>query len=488
MISFTGHRSNWIRDIGSLSALRMSEYLLPLITLPIVVRVLGPETYGKWVYVQVLVSFFSLAANPGLISYGQQQISAHREKARELVPSISSFRFGLGLLTYATLVGVLVFLKPDATTQWLILLFGLTLIIGPLSSVDWLFAGLQRFDRVALLQVIFQVIFTGGIIFFLRRGDLVWILPVLVLTGNIIVGFLSWHWLEKEGIKFRMCFMPREWWHISQVSFYYGFASTMVLIYNKADHMILSWLKGDYTLGQYAACYRLMGALMGFVLVGTSVFVPRAAEVSSKTPERFCFLLRKGLLMITAISLPVAAGAFCLSNSMITLILGPKYLESEGIFCALALVIPFGVSASFFCGSLLFATGHHRQYATAATIGAIINMVFNLLLIPSMGALGAALATLFAQGAVTGAAIYMGRQYLNKVLNRSLLHPVAAAFCMLLLLTIISAFGWNIVVMIAIGALSYVLILWIFDRMDGRELSNLLLSSIRIRNLPTSQP
>jgi O-antigen/teichoic acid export membrane protein len=259
----------------------------------------------------------------------------------------------------------------------------------------------------------------------------------------------------------------------------------MALIYNKADHMILSWLKGDYTLGQYAACYRLMGALMGFVLIGTAVFIPRAAEVSSKTPERFSLLLHKGLLMITVISLPVSAGAFCLSNSIVSLILGPKYLESEWIFRALTLVIPFGVSASFFCGSLLFATGHQRQYARAAMIGAIINMVFNVLLIPSMGALGAAVATISAQGVVTGAAIYMGRQYLDKVFSRSLLHPIVASIAMVLTLTVVFPFGSNVILRFICGSLTYIITLWILDTRDGQELRGLLLSSILPRKAPS---
>src|SRR4030042_5288221 len=104
MTSHTSGRSNWLKNIGSLSALRMIEYVLPLITFPIVVRCLGPEIYGKWVYAQVLVSFFALGANLGLISYGQREIAAHGEMTKELVPSILSMRLCLSLITYGVLV------------------------------------------------------------------------------------------------------------------------------------------------------------------------------------------------------------------------------------------------------------------------------------------------------------------------------------------------------------------------------------------------
>jgi len=262
-----------------------------------------------------------------------------------------------------------------------------------------------------------------------------------------------------------------------RVSLLYSFASLMSLIYFKADHLILAWLKGDYVLGQYGAYYRLMGALMGFVLIGTSVFVPHAAAVVSKTPERFGSVLHKGLLMMAVVSLPVAAGGFLFFSEIVSLVLGQQYVDSANIFRVLVLIIPLGVSSSFFAGSLLFAPGHHRQYAVAVTLGAAVNMLFNILLIPPMGAMGAAIATAFAQATVAGAALYMGRRYLNKVFSQSLLHPVVATVAMLLALTVVFPFGFNIVVRFISGSFVYAFTLWVLDRKNGQELSNLLLAS-----------
>jgi PST family polysaccharide transporter len=481
-------QKSWLKNIGSLSVLRLCEYLLPLVTFPIVVRVLGPETYGKWVYAQTVVGFYSLASGLGLMSYGPREIAAHPEKAGKLVSSILSLRVCLSLMTYAILIGSLVFLRPDNVTGLLITLLGLNLVISSLCSLNWIFTGFQRFNKMASLEVFSQIIFVGGTILFLRRSDTVWVLPVLVCAGGISAGMLGWRYLKKEGINVGLSIVPRQWWGILKFSLYYSFASFMSLIYSKADHLILSWMKGDYVLGQYGACYRLMGALMGFVLVVPSVFGFYAVSVYAKTPERFGQLLHKGLLALTAICLPIALGSFSLSHDIIALIIGREYLESVDTFRVLLLVIPLGVSSSFFAGSLLYAPGHHRKYATAVTVGAIANMLFNVLLIPSMGAMGAAVATVFAQASVTGAALYIGRQYLPKVFNRSVLHPVAAGLCMVLVLTMIAGCGLHMVVKIVIGALIYILTLWILDRRDGRELSALVFSHIQIRDLPSVAP
>jgi len=484
MNNSTQYGGHWLKNVGYLSILRMVEYVLPLVTFPIVVRVLGPEIYGKWVYAQVLVSFFALGANLGLIPYGQREIAAHREMTQELLQSILSLRLFLSLITYGLLVVSLLFFRPDGTTVLLILLFGLTLIINAVFSLDWIFMGFQRFDRLSILQSISQAVVVIGIIMLLHDANTVWVLPILVCGATLLAGFCGWRWLKREGVRFEIRFTPEKWPAILRISLYYSFASFMSLIYSKVDHLMLSWMKGDYVLGQYGAYYRLMGALMGFVLIGTSIFVPHAAAVISKTPERFGSVLHKGLLVMAVVSLPVAAGGFLFSGEIVSLVLGQQYIESESIFRVLVLIIPLGVSSSFFAGSLLFAPGHHRQYAVAVTLGATVNMLFNILLIPSMGGMGAAIATAFAQASVAGAALYLGRHYLDKVFNRSLLHPIAACAVMVLALTVIVPFGNNVVLRFLCGSLIYAITLWILDRRDGRELQELWLSSTPFRKVP----
>ena len=484
MNNVTQHSGHWFKNIGCLSVLRVVEYVLPLVTFPIIVRVLGPDIYGKWIYTQVFVSIFALGANLGLISYGQREIAAHDEMTKELMPTILSLRLCLSLITYGVLVVSLVFLRPDRITLLLTLLLGLTLIANALFSLEWVFTGLQRFDRLSILQSMSQAVMVIGIIALLHDARAVWVLPILVCGATLLSGLWGWRWLRREGIRFEICFNPDKWRTILRISLYYSVASFMSLIYNKVDHLILSWMKGDYVLGQYGAYYRVMGALMGFLLIGTSVFAPHAAAVSSRTPERFGAVVHKGVLVMTVVSLPLVAGSFLFSSELVSLVLGQKYIESENVFRVLTLVIPLGVSSSFFAGSLLFAPGHHRQYAVAVTLGAGVNMLFNILLIPTMGAMGAALATAFAQGTVTVAALYMGRHYLGKVFNRSLLHPVGASIVMVLTLTLIFPSGSNTVFRVTAGSLMYAITLWTLDRRDGQELRELLLSFILPRKVP----
>jgi O-antigen/teichoic acid export membrane protein len=187
-------------------------------------------------------------------------------------------------------------------------------------------------------------------------------------------------------------------------------------------------------------------------------------------------VIRKGLLVLMAISLPVAVAAIVLSRDIVLLILGEQYGGSTNLFRVLATIIPLGAFSSFFAGTLLFASGHHRRYAFTVSMGAIVNMIGNLFLIPSWGGMGAAIATALAQGTVALCAIYLGRQYLSRVFSRSLLHSFAATAALYALLSVSGESPF--VLRLLAGGGIYFLVLWVLDRKDGRELSHLLGNSV----------
>jgi O-antigen/teichoic acid export membrane protein len=465
----------WVKNIGSMAVIQLCGYLLPLATFPIVVRVLGPEIYGKWVYAQTVVGLFGFLANPGLKNYGLRQVAAQREGAGELILHLLSLNLVLGAITYGILAASMLVFQADGSNRQLILLFGITIFLNALFNLDWVFSGFQRFDRMAVWHLVSQGVFAGGIIFLLRRPEKVWILPILASCGILLAGLWGWRWMSREGIRFRVRFCPGKWWQILRVSFFYGLASAMAWVFQRGDHLMLAWIKGDAALGEYAASYRVMGALMGFVLIGTSVFVPYAAAVSTQGPEKFGPILRKGLLMLTSISIPIAVGAAFLGNEIATLVIGSAYPGSGLIFQALTVVIPLGVFSSFFVNSLLFAPGHHRQYAVTVTLAAGVNMLFNVLLIPPWGAFGAAVATAAAHLTLIVVAARLGRRYLEKVFSRALWHPFGASAAMVLALAILGHLGVHIFIRFVLGGATYVIFLWALDRRAGRELSTLLI-------------
>jgi len=450
--------------------------LLTLLTLPLIVRVLGPSVYGKWVYAQTMVGFFALLANPGLTVYGLRQLGAHPEEAGSVVPRVISLMVAFGTVSYLLLCAITLLTTRDQETAFLMMLYGVVLIGGAFFSLEWALNGLLRFDLSALFSMISSAVYAGGVFLLLRRQDQVWVLPVVSIAGSAVGGALGWRWLRRSGVRLRPLTDVRGGASILGISTFYFVSTLMSMLYNKADHLMLSWVRGDDALGQYGASYKLMGAVMGIILSLLAVLVPYAARASSESPERFRSLLRKGTLALAALSLPLATGGSLLAPEIAALVLGPAFKSAGEIFRLLAWNIPCGVFASFFAGSLLYATGHHRRYVFVTGAAAAVNILLNLALIPIMGATGAAITTILAQLTVVATSCYLGRQYMRNVISRSLVHPVLACAVMAGGLSLLTPLGLPVIATVAAGTGVYLTCLMALDRADGRELLAILAS------------
>lgn len=430
--------------------------------------------FGKWAYAQTLVAFFTIFGNLGLTVYGQRQVAADKEGRSEFIPLLVSFRFFLGILSYILLLLSIFFLDTETVTAKLIAIFGLTMITSAVCNLEWIFVGLQKFQIITFLQITSQLIYVAGIIFFLRTADRVYLLPGLILMGGMVSGVIGWRWLKKASLSLSIKFEPKKWLSILHISFYFFLSSLMSMIYNKADHLMLSWMKGDYALGQYAACYTLVGAAMGLVLVGQVVLAPLSTSIFSEQQDKLQSVLKRGFYLLTVFALPMAVGSAILANQLVSLILGQKYIESAFLFRLLCLVIPAGIGASFFAGTVLITLGLYRQYLIAVLCGAVLNIVLNIFFIPAFGGLGAAITTALSQLAVAVSAGYMGRKYISGVIDIDLTSPLFSSVFMSVCLILLGFLTRGLIPLVIAGIVTYFIMLYCAERWIGGSFYSVL--------------
>lgn len=162
-------RSPTMRNLFYLYAVQAANYLFPLITLPYLARILGPEGFGKLALAQALLQYLYL-----VLEYGFQ-FTATREVARS-----RGNRTELGAIVAGVLHARACFFSPCALgvgMGWAIpLLRGDTpLILGALLGAIgqgfnplWFFQGLERMGRVALLELVVRGGTTLGVFLLVR--------------------------------------------------------------------------------------------------------------------------------------------------------------------------------------------------------------------------------------------------------------------------------------------------------------------------------
>ncbi|MCB0803328.1 MAG: polysaccharide biosynthesis C-terminal domain-containing protein [Flavobacteriales bacterium] len=188
-------------------------------------------------------------------------------------------------------------------------------------------------------------------------------------------------------------------------AFQYGFfiqsASIFQLLNYRISYFILDLYSGRASLGLYSAGVQLSEALL---LPGKSIAVVQYARISKKKNEayaqRITLLFMKLSILLTGIGTFVL---LLLPSSFLTWLLGDSFFQIKSTIFAMSLGI-IALSAEIILSHYFSGTGRQKKNSTSSFIGLSLTLIFAYLLIPTYGAVGAALTSSIA---FSGMLIYL---------------------------------------------------------------------------------
>lgn len=371
----------------------ISSLVFPLLTFSYAARVLNPEVMGKVTYARTLANYFIVIAMLGVNLYGVREVAKVRNVKAELtktVQEICSINIVMMMVMLSLYLLLTFSIGAFSDRRNILLVFAVLLFIKPI-GMDWLFGGLEEYTYIAKRTVFVQVLSLIIMILVVKTPeDAIFYAMILVVSesgANIFNLFRSRKFLEhKKAPKLEI----RK--HIKPMLFFFGTVISSQ-IYSDIDSLMLGTFVGDRVVGLYSAATKLCGAIFNVLVSVCVVVYARVTYYRSFDEKKSLELTEKTFNYLMIFAIPVTVGLELLSKETILLFCGKEYLAAAVTSQIIVPQILIYAIIAFLEYLVLNPLGKEKLVFIATCVGAVCNVIGNMVLIPQFEERGAAIAT-----------------------------------------------------------------------------------------------
>ena len=435
----------------------------PLITIPFLSRSLGAEGIGAYSYAFALTNYFTLVATLGCDVYGRREISYVKNSLIDRSKKFWSIQIIKTICTLLVSIFYIAFSLNNANKVLLLILM-FHLINVPL-NIGWFYQGTEKFKKITIRTIFLKLAELLFVVFCIHsKGDL-----IKYTFGSSFINFLTFFvlWLDiKNDIRFEKVTLKEIKFDLKNcLQFFLPAIATSV--YTLLDKTMLGILTGSYTEnGYYEQAQKINIVLLRIVLSLGLVLLPQIAsafkEGNKKQVNEF---INKSGKYVFFISLPLALGLICISDNFVPWFFGNGYNKVSELLKLSGFILIMQGLDDVFGMQYLVNVGKQKQYIISLFSGAIMNFIFNLILIPKLASAGAIIASFLGELVIVLIQMYYVKDSINlKRFFKQSKNYVIASLAMLIIIPLnnyIKVPILNTVIIIGLSMVIYFITLFI---------------------------
>lgn len=400
--------------------LNLSNILFPLISFPYVTRVLSVDGIGVVNFYNTLGSYAVMIAGLGISTYGIRACAMRRDNSKELSSCVKEL-FTIKLITSIIVIIILSILALFVTriSSNLKLLFIQIIYIGfNICNLEWFYSGIEQYSYITKRAVLVRFISVLLIFVFVKNtGDFI-CYGFLSVFGNLVSTIINIIYSKK--------FIDLSWTSLKELNIIQHIKPSLTLfsailavsIYTSLDTLMLGFISGDTDVGLYTVSVKVKTILLTFINSLSNVLLPRLSYyVKCELWDEYKKVLSKAISVIIFLAMPITIFFTIEASESILILSGKEYLSATiGMRILMPIVLISGIS-NIIGNQILIPNNLEKYFSKAVTIGAIIDLIFNFILMPKYGFVGAAVATLLAEIAQAFVQLCYSKNFLNNAIN-----------------------------------------------------------------------
>ena len=394
--------SRVLHNVTSLSSLQVISYLLPIVIIPYLFRVIGPEKFGLVAFAQAFVQYFCILTDYGFNVSATKEIALCVEKkikVSQVITAVMTVKIALAFLSFLIL-GTIVYFVPKFRSDWMIYVLSFGAVVGGSLFPTWFFQGTEKMKYIAKLNIIGQFAYAFGIFLLIKGPKDYLLIPAITSLVSIVTGVLGQYIVFS---RFDVSFQLPEYKDIRrqlQAGWNIFISFVAINAYTTTRVFAVGLLTNNTLTGFYSIAEKIANAIQTFPLSSFSQAIfPRLSKIYHKNKIRAFEIMQQVQWITIIISLICLPLFFILAPFIVKLVCGGTY-PAAVLSLRFLLISVFFIASNAFRVQFLLVCGRTDFYSRIHITMATIGLPLIIILIYSFSYVGAAMATAIIEAGV----------------------------------------------------------------------------------------
>ena len=397
------------KNIIVMLSAEMIVFGLNLLIVILIARYLGVAGFGKYSFIIAFVGLFQMIADSGLSNIMIREVAVDKDNLKYQLGVTKSLIWVFSIIAFLLIVLIINIINPEVEVRNTTYIMGIALL-ATVHTVGYssIFRAMEEMEYNAVGLVLHKIFLISLVMFVIKHRLGLVEIAIAYLISNISQWFFYYVIISRRYLKPRMIINIKAWRYFISEAVPIGIASILRKISWQVDILILSAIGTVASVGLFSAPYKIIQSINLLPHIMSMPLFPLFSRLARTSYRELFQAYEKSLKFMYLLSIPIVVILATLSNSIVSLLFGTKFVNSYIALQILSLTIIFLFPAAQFI-YLFSALGKQRLYTISSFVSLAVNIILDFILIPRFDFIGACIGTLIAEILLFSIGVYFAK-------------------------------------------------------------------------------